>query len=113
MPSSAKEKTSGSAAAALLAAGIGIFILGALTTLKASNDAVKRILSFYPPTGPLSGQTAVAVAVWLAAWVLLAFVWRRREINLRSILIIFMVLIALGFLACFPPLFEAFFEAYE
>jgi hypothetical protein len=113
MPSSAKERTSGSAAAALLSAGIGIFTLGVLTTIKASSDAVKKMLSFYPPTGPLSGQITVAVAVWLAAWLLLGLVWRRREIDLRRVLVVFIVLIALGFLACFPPLFEAFFEAYE
>jgi hypothetical protein len=113
MRSSVTEKTSGSAAAALLSAGIGIFTLGVLTTLKASSDAIKKILSFYPPTGPLSGQTTVAVAVWLAAWVLLGLVWKKREIGLRRILVVLIVLIAVGFLACFPPLFEAFFEAYE
>jgi uncharacterized membrane protein len=107
------EVATGEAAAAVLAAGIGIFMLGVLTTLKASAQAIKNLLAFYPPTGPLSGQTTVAVAVWLLAWAVLHFIWKEQEVNFRKIFIIALILIVLGFLGSFPPLFEVFFEAYE
>ncbi len=107
------EVLNGAAAAAMLAAGIGSFTLGVLTTLKASSQAIRNLLSFYVPTGPLSGQTTIAVAVWLVAWIAFHLLWREREVNFRKIFIIALILIALGMLGTFPPLFEAFFEAYE
>ena len=107
------EILNGAAAAAVLAAGMGSFILGVLTTLKASSQAVRNLLSFYVPTGPLSGQTTIAVAVWLASWIILYLLWKEHEVNFKKIFIIALILIALGMLGTFPPLFEAFFEAYE
>lgn len=103
----------GAAGAAIFAAGAGIFTLGVSTTLKASSEVIKKILSFYVPTGPLSGQTTVAVVVWLLVWAILHQLWKNREINFRKIFAITMILIILGFLGGFPPLFEAFFEEYE
>ncbi len=105
--------TNGAAGAAILAAGIGIFTLGVSTTLKASSEVIKKILSFHVPTGPLSGQTTVAVVVWLLVWIVLHQLWKNREINFRKIFAITMILIVLGFLGGFPPLFEVFFEEYE
>jgi hypothetical protein len=107
------EIFNGAAAAAVLAAGIGSFILGVLTTLKASSQAIRNFLSFYVPTGPLSGQTTVAVAVWLVAWVVFHLLWKGHEVNFKKIFIIALILIVLGMIGTFPPLFEAFFEAYE
>lgn len=107
------EILNGAAAAAVLAAGIGSFTLGVLTTLKASSQAIRNLLSFYVPTGPLSGQTTIAVAVWLICWVVFHLFWKEREVNFKKIFIIAIILIAVGMLGTFPPLFEAFFEAYE
>jgi hypothetical protein len=102
------ELTNGAAAAAILAAGIGSFILGVLTTLKANIKVIKSILAFYAPTGPLSGQTTLAVMGWLLAWVMLHRWWKEREVDFGNVFIITMVLIVLGLLGTFPPFFEVF-----
>ena len=103
----------GAAAAAVLAAGIGSGILGILTTLKASSEAIRRVFSFYVPTGPLSGQTTIAVAVWLVAWIVFHQMWKSRDVDFKKIFTIALILIIIGLVGTFPPLFEVFFEAYE
>ena len=105
--------SNGIAASAILSAGIGIFTLGVSATLKASSQTIRTILSFYPPTGPLSGQTTVAIVIWIIAWVVLHNHWKKQEVNFRKVFTITLILIALGMLMTFPPLFEIFFEEYE
>ena len=68
----------GSGAAALLAAGIGSFALAVLALAADKLVAIKRVLNFYPPTGPLSGVTTTAILVWLLAWGILGWRWRNR-----------------------------------
>jgi tetrahydromethanopterin S-methyltransferase subunit C len=103
----------GVASAAILSSGIGIFVLGVLTTLKASSESIRKVLSFYLPTGPLSGLTTLAVGVWLIVWFVLHRFWKDKELNFQKIFTVTIILIALGFLGSFPLLFEIFFEAYE
>ena len=103
----------GVAAAAVLAAGIGSFVLGVLTTLKASSEAIRQAFSFYVPTGPLSGQTTIAVVVWLLAWIVFHHMWKSRDVNFKKVFTMALILIIIGLVGTFPPLFEAFFEAYE
>ncbi len=105
--------TNGAAGAAVLAAGIGIFVLGVSTTLKASSDSIKRLLSFSVPVGPLSGQTTIAVVAWLLAWMVLHQLWKGKGIDFRKVFAVTLILLILGFLGGFPPLFEVFFEEYE
>lgn len=105
--------TDGEASAAFLSAGIGIFVFGVLTMLKTFGGAIKSFLSFYFPAGPLSGQTTLAIAVWLITWFILYKRWKNRNVNFNRIFIITLVLITLGLLATFPPLFEAFTEFEE
>jgi hypothetical protein len=100
--------TNGAAAAAILAAGIGSFVLGLLTTLAAASRPFSNILAFYGPTGPLSGKTTVAVVFWLAAWVLLHRAWKDRQVDFGPAFIGTLILIALGLLGTFPLFFEAF-----
>lgn len=98
----------GAAAAAILAAGIGSFILGLVTTLAAMSEAVASGLNWYRPAGPLSGKTSLAVIVWLVAWVVFHTRWKDTQIPFNHIFIITLVLIGLGLLLTFPPIFEAF-----
>ncbi|MGH8071841.1 MAG: hypothetical protein ACRERE_42715 [Candidatus Entotheonellia bacterium] len=100
--------TNGAAAAAILAAGMGSFMLGLLTTLAAASKPLGNILAFYGPTGPLSGKTTVAVLIWLAAWVLLHRTWKDRQVNFGPVFIGTLILIALALLGTFPLFFEAF-----
>lgn len=100
--------TNGAAAGAVLAAGIGSFVLGLLTTLAAASKVIGALLNFYNPGGPLSGKTTVAVVVWLVAWALLHGAWKNRQVEFGKVSSIAMLLVALGLLGTFPLFFDLF-----
>jgi hypothetical protein len=101
-------KPTGPAAAALVAAGLGTFVIGMMTTLAAASAGLRNALVWYSPSGPLSGKTGVGLIAWLLAWVILHSALRGREVNLGRAFTLAIVLIAAGFLLTFPPVFEAF-----
>jgi hypothetical protein len=94
--------------AAVLAASIGVFALGVLTTLAEVSAGIKTWLTWVTPVGPLSGKTLVAIIAWLAAWAVLGLAWRRRDVVFRTVVIASAVLIGLGFLGTFPSFFDKF-----
>ena len=100
--------TNGAAAAAFLAAGIGCLALGLLTTLAQALAPVKEVLNFYSPTGPMSGKTILATAIWLVAWAMFHFLWRSEQVDFGKIFFVTLVLIALGLLGTFPLFFRSF-----
>jgi hypothetical protein len=102
------ERPTGPVAAAVLAAGIGAFVLGLLTTLSEASTGVHDFLEFDEDVGPLSGKTIIAVIAYVASWAVLHGLWRRQNPALRPILIATVVLIALGVLGTFPTFFQAF-----
>jgi hypothetical protein len=93
----------GAGGAAVLAAGIGSFALGALAVLADKSAAIKSRMIFLKPAGPLSGVTTLAIAAWLLAWAILHWRWRGREIALRPVLGAALVLLAAAVLLTFPP----------
>lgn len=97
----------GVAAATFIASGIGALVLGLMTTGAEFSAGLKGALNWWNPAGPLSGKTSVAVLAWLISWVLLHTLWKNKEVNLRASFIITLVLIGLGLLFTFPPIFEA------
>lgn len=94
----------GPAAAALLATGIGSLSLALLAIAADRVPSLQHVLIFYRPTGPLSGVTTSAIAVWLAIWAILHLRWRTRNVNLRPICIAAFCLFVIGLLLTFPPL---------
>lgn len=79
-----RSETNGAAMAAMLAAGIGAFAMGAFVIL---NEAgVFAAPALYRPAGGVTGRTTFAALVWLAAWALLHTRWRgarsRRAVSL-------------------------------
>ena len=108
MQQQASETTNGAAAAAILAAGIGSFVLGLLTTLAAASKLLGNTLALYGPVGPLSGKTTVAVVLWLIAWVLLYVTWKNRQVNFGLVFIGTLILTALALLGTVPLFIEAF-----
>jgi hypothetical protein len=101
----------GPAAAAIMAAGIGMFALGALTVLGAASEGVSDWLGgweFGQGVGPLAGKTTVAVIAWAVSWIVLGFALRGKDVNLKAWFWVALVLGALGFVGTFPPVFEAF-----
>jgi hypothetical protein len=96
----------GPGAAAVLAAGVGCFLVGALAVAADGSALLKKLLNFYAPTGPLSGVTTVAVLGWLMAWPLLHVRWKRRDVALERVNAIAFALLCLGLLLTFPPIAE-------
>ena len=102
------DRPTGPVAAAVLATGIGAFVLGLLTTLSEASTGVHDFLEFDEGVGPLSGKTIIAVIAYFASWAILHGLWRRQNPALRPILIATAVLIVLGILGTFPTFFQAF-----
>ncbi len=113
VPEAAEEpdKPFGPPAAAFLAAGIGAFVLGLLTTVAAASEAIAEKLEFSTPVGPLSGKTTIAVAAWLVSWLVLHLALRGRDPAPRTVFWVTAVLVVLGLLGTFPIFFEAFAPA--
>jgi len=98
----------GAGAAAVLAAGIGSFVLGVLDLAADKLPALKTYFNFYKPTGPLSGVTTVAMAAWLIAWAMLDRWWRNRDVPIARTNAIAYALLGLALLLTFPPFADLF-----
>ena len=96
--------TNGSGAAAILAAGIGVFALAVLAIAGDKSAYVRSSLIFYQPTGPVSGVTTAAILIWLFTWGILEWRWRNRTVPARRINAAALIFLGLSFLLTFPPI---------
>jgi hypothetical protein len=104
------EQPNGPAVAAIVAAAIGVFTLGLLTTLSEANTDVHDFLDIKNRVGPLSGKTTFSVIVYLVAWAaLLPALWK-RSVPFASAMLVAAALIAAGFVGTFPEFFQLFAE---
>jgi hypothetical protein len=102
------DKPDGPGAAAMLAAGIGVFVLGLLTTLNEVSEGLHDWLQSFEMgrgVGPLAGKTIVAVIVWLVVWVILGAIWRGKDLEIKRVVWIGVVLGVAGAILMFPPVF--------
>jgi hypothetical protein len=102
------DKPFGPVAAALLAAGIGSFTLGLMTTLAEASSSFSDALAWSERVGALSGKTIVAVVVWLVAWAILHLLYRRKDPSHRVVYTLTALLVAAGLLLTFPVFFQLF-----
>jgi hypothetical protein len=93
----------GPAGAAILSAGVGCSVLGILAVAGDASKAVAKLLTFYLPTGPLSGVSSLAILLWLVTWFILARRWRTKTVAIAKINATAFLLLALGILLTFPP----------
>jgi hypothetical protein len=100
-------RPSGPAAAVVLAAGLASFALGLLSVLIAASTSVSAALTLSDRVGDVSGLTTAAAVVFFAAWGVLALRWRHADPPLARVAVATGVLIALGLLGTFPPVFNA------
>jgi hypothetical protein len=105
---SARDFPHGGAAAAVLAAGIGAFLVAFIALLADKIPAIKSMMIFYKPTGPLSGVTTCAILLWLAVWLVLHRRWRGRMVAMQRVRAAALVLLLLGVLLTFPPVADLF-----
>ena len=101
--SSSTSIANGSGAAAVLAAGIGSFCVGVFAVLADKSPAIKSLMIFSKPTGPLSGVTTCAILAWLFSWAVLHARWQARPVELARVSAIALGLLGLGVLLTFPP----------
>jgi hypothetical protein len=99
--------SSGPAAAAVLAAGLGCFTLGLLSVLTAAGTWFSDALTLSDRVGDISGITTLAAAVFLVGWAALRVAWRGANPSLVRVAFASGVLIVLGLLGTFPPFFNA------
>jgi dipeptide/tripeptide permease len=98
-----QNTANGPIAAAVLACGFGCFVLGVLAVAGDASKNVATALNFYNPTGPLSGVTTVAIALWLVCWAVLAARWKHKTLALAKVSALAFFFLALGLLLTFPP----------
>lgn len=93
----------GPIAAAILACALGCFALGVLAVAADGSRHFAALLAFYHPTGPLSGVTTVAIALWLLCWAVFAARWWNKAVAIGKLSVIASLFLALGLLLTFPP----------
>lgn len=96
----------GPGAAAILAAGVGCFLVGLFALIGDAYTPAATFFTFYTPTGPLSGVTTSAIVIWLALWYVLALRWRTKTVNMRWVNLLAFLLLALSLLLTFPPFMD-------
>jgi hypothetical protein len=96
----------GLGAAAIVSAGIGCAMIGILALAGDASKSVNTMLTFFKPTGALSGVTTLAILTWLISWAILARVWRNRNVNMVSVNVIAFGLLLVGLLLTFPPFMD-------
>ena len=99
----------GPAIAAIISAGIGCAVIGIATVLAEVSPAIKAALTWWAPAGPLTGKTGIGVFAWIFSWLILHLIWGKRELPFFEKAWKFaMVLIVIGLIGTFPPVFEFF-----
>jgi hypothetical protein len=98
----------GGIAAAIIAAGVACAVLGLLVVGAAASGLVRQWLTFYEPTGPLSGKAIVSVVVYLVVWPNLHYRLRDKQVDLYKAFMITVALVAIGVLGTFPPVYQSF-----
>lgn len=113
----ADTKPNGPVAAAFIAAGIASLVLGLFVTLNEFSPDINNFLKWDANfgvgkgVGPLSGKVGMAVIAYVVSWVVLHLALRGKEVAFRSALLISLILVGLGFLLTFPPIFKLFAPA--
>jgi hypothetical protein len=121
-PRDIADKPTGPAAAVMIAAGIGSFVVGIGVILNEYSTAIKGAIGIDfnaflkfdenyglgSGVGPLSGKVILATIAFFASWLILHFAWRKRDVNLSRAFAATLILVALGFALTFPPIFAFF-----
>jgi hypothetical protein len=100
-PLKATRLPNGAGAAAVFSVGLGVFTLSVLAIIGDHSASFRKLMIFYTPTGPLSGVTDTAVAVWILSWIGFDLLWRKSDSKDWAITF-GVVLLAIGFVLMFP-----------
>jgi hypothetical protein len=106
-----EDRPDGPGVAAMLAAGIGILVLGLFTVLAEVSEGLKdwlESLEFGRGVGPLAGKTLMGSLAFVVSWIVLGLVLKDKEVDMRRWFWVAFALGVLGAIMMFPPVFEAF-----
>lgn len=98
----------GVASAAFVASGIGCLVIGLMVTGAEMSAGLKNMLNWWNPAGPLTGKTGIGVIAWIVSWVILHTMWKDKDVDFGKVFTVTLIMIALGFLLTFPPIFGLF-----
>ena len=101
-----EDGSNGAALASFLAAGIGAFAVGFFVIVNEAGLFAAPAL--YGPAGGVSGRTTFAAVTWLIAWAVLHRRWKDRQLESNRVYTATLVLIALGVVLSFPPVWQMF-----
>jgi hypothetical protein len=118
----APTRPNGPVAAGFIAAGVGTLVIGLGVVLNEASSAIKDAFGFEVTAflrfdanfglgsgvGPLSGTVTLGVLFFAATWLVLGYLWRGKEVPFGRAFGVSLVLVGLGFLLTFPPIFELF-----
>lgn len=110
-PLNLATKPDGPGAAMMIAAGFGIFVLGFLTVMAEMSAGAKTWLQGWEwgqGVGPLAGKTTVATIAYFGCLILMWFVWRNKDVNVRNAFYVGLGLGIVGALGTFPTFFQLF-----
>ena len=96
--------TNGAALASFLAAGIGAFAVGFFVIV--NETGLFAAPALYGPAGGVSGRMTFAAVVWLIGWAVLHSRWKNRELESRRVYAATLVLITVGVILSFPPVWQ-------
>lgn len=99
-----EEGANGAALASFLAAGIGAFAVGFFVIIHEAG--LFSAPALYGPAGGVSGRTTFAAVTWLIGWVVLHSRWKDRQLESNRVYAATLVLIALGIVLSFPPVWQ-------
>lgn len=106
-----REKPDGPGAAAMIAAGLGVFIMGLFTVLAEASVGIHdwlESLDFGQGVGPLAGKTILASAGFFVSWLIFGIALRDKEVYLPKWFWVAVGLGVVGAVMMFPPVFTAF-----
>jgi len=99
-------RPNGAGAATIVAAAFGCFALGVLAFVGDAFPGIAHLLNIWNPTGPLSGVTDGAIALWLIVWFALSRRWNARDVDMHGFNILSALLLIGGLLLTFPPFMD-------
>jgi hypothetical protein len=105
------DRPDGPGSAAVIAAGIGIFVLGLFTVLSEVSEGIHVFLEdldFGQGVGPLAGKTILAAAAFFVSWAILGIIWRGKDTDIKRSFWVGLGLGIIGAILTFPPVFTAF-----
>jgi hypothetical protein len=105
------DKADGPGAAAMIAAGLGVFMMGLLTVLAEMSEGIGSFLGSFDMglgVGSLAGKSTISVIVFLGSWLVLHLMWKDKDADLKKAFYIGLGLGVVGMIFMFPPFFTLF-----